>query len=80
MRGALSAAVYDKMLRLTHDELQKSAAVTLVNTDMSNIEELVPLFHDIWASVVQLGLGIYILATLVGPACVLMLIPATSEP
>ncbi|KAK3179469.1 hypothetical protein K4F52_009130 [Lecanicillium sp. MT-2017a] len=43
LRGALSAAVFDKMLRLTHDELQKSAAVTLVNTDMMNIENIVPL-------------------------------------
>lgn len=46
---------------------------------MANIERLVPLFHDMWASLIELVLGIFILSKLVGPAAALMLIPATSE-
>lgn len=76
LRGALTTAVFDKMLRLDQEELEKSAAVTLVSTDVSNTERLVSRFHDIWASIVQLSLSVYILATIVGPACVLILVPA----
>lgn len=69
-------AIYEKMFKLSYKELSKSAAVSLMSTDMSGIEMLVNLFYSIGASVVELSLGLYILATIVGPTCVLVFVPA----
>lgn len=79
LRGMLIAAIYDKMLRLTPGELENSAAVTLISTDMTNIERIVPFFHNIWAAVMELILGMFILSTIAGQAAVLMLFPALGK-
>lgn len=79
LRGVLTVAIFQKVLRLSHEELQHAAATTLVTTDMANLERLVPLFHDMWASCLELGLGMYILATLIGHACFSIVIPAASK-
>ena len=75
----LIAAIYDKMLRLTPRELDNSAAVTLISSDMTNIERIVPFFHNIWASIMELILGIFILSTFAGPAAALMVFPALGK-
>lgn len=75
----LTVAIYDKMLRLSHQVLAESAAVTLMSTDLSGLEALVPLFHDSWAAVVELGLGLTTLARIAGPSCVLFLVPGIGK-
>ncbi|KAJ3496793.1 hypothetical protein NLG97_g2397 [Lecanicillium saksenae] len=75
VRGVLIAAIYDKMHRLPTEELAKSAAVTLMSTDVSGIEGMFSLLYDIMASLVQLSLGLWSIWLYVGPACFLMLIP-----
>ncbi len=69
-------AIYEKMFRLPQAELNKSAAVSLMSTDMSGVELLVSLAYTLGASIVELGLGIYILATIVGAAWILVVLPA----
>lgn len=75
----LIAAIYDKMLRLTPEELDNSAAATLISSDMTNIERLVPFSHNIWASIMELILGMFILSIFAGPAAVLMVFPALGK-
>lgn len=79
IRGMLTVAIYEKMLCLSQDVLSESAAVTLMSTDLTGLERLVPLVHDIWAALVELGLGLYILARIAGVSCILFLIPGISE-
>lgn len=72
----LTAAIYDKMLSLPYGVLAESAAVTLMSTDLSGIERFVPLFHDMWAAVIELGFGMAILGSMFGASCVLLIIPS----
>lgn len=74
-RGALTMGIYQKVMRLSLDELGNSAAVTHMSTDMIGVEHTVTKIHDAWASIIELALGIYILATVIGPACILIVIP-----
>lgn len=67
--------IYKKSLTLYYDEAQQEAALTLMSTDIEGIEEGLPLFHDIWASVIQFGLCIYLLIGIIGRAAVLVLLP-----
>lgn len=76
-RGILVFAIYNKLQRLTIDQLENSAAVTLMTTDMAGFQEGLGLMHSTWASLVELGLGIYALYTFVGYACFLIFIPSS---
>lgn len=67
------------MLRLDYATLAKSATVTLMSTDLTGIEGLTRLFHDMWAAVIELAVGLAILGHIVGTSCVLFLIPGTSK-
>ncbi len=74
-RGALTMGIYHKIMHLGPEELSNSAAVTHMSTDMIGVEQSITKTHDTWASIVELSLGIYILATVIGPACILIIIP-----
>jgi hypothetical protein len=76
VRGILAAAIYDKTHRLSYNKLKDSAAVTLMSTDIAGVKLVDSTFHDVWASVIAIGLGIFVLANMLGPACVLILGPA----
>jgi hypothetical protein len=73
------AALYEKSLKLSHEQLSKSSSLTLMNADVDGILDSLAMIHDIWASVIEFGLGLFILATFIGPACVLMVIPTTCK-
>lgn len=79
VRGILVVAVYDKAQRLSIDELDKSAAVTLMTTDIAGVQDGLGYLHSTWSSMVELGLGIYALYTFVGYACFLIFIPSSSK-
>ncbi len=74
LRGTLTAAVFEKSLRLSHNELQNSAVEDLVSSDIDQMNDLVTIFHEIWSSFFSLALGMYVLATMVGYSCALMLV------
>lgn len=75
MRAILASAIYHKSLRLDATELTKKAAVTLTNTDLKGIDQLVELAYECTAYVVEIGLGIALLAKFVGAATIFALIP-----
>lgn len=56
-----------------------AAAVTLMSTDIDGIASGLQSTHDIWASVIELGLGVYLLERQVGVACFLILVPAVCK-
>ena len=75
----LTVAIFQKVLCLSHEQLQNSAAVTLISIDMANLERLVPLVHDMWSCCLELFLGIYVLSTIIGPACFSIVIPGLGK-
>lgn len=79
LRGQLVSAIFKKTLRLNLAEAKKSAAVTLMSSDISSIEGSFTVLYDIWAGILELGVGVYLLARLVGQACFLVIIPAIGK-
>lgn len=77
IRGTLVSAIYDKTLQLSHEQLKKSAAVTLMSTDINGVETVLIKFHEIWGRLCELLVGLYILYTIIGPAAFLILIPVS---
>ncbi|CEJ89530.1 hypothetical protein VHEMI05371 [[Torrubiella] hemipterigena] len=76
-RGHVVSSILAKTTRLNQSEAKRSAAVTLMSTDMDGIQSGIVLFHEIWASIIELAIGIYLLATLVGKASFLVVIPSS---
>ncbi|OAA64956.1 ABC transporter, transmembrane domain, type 1 [Cordyceps fumosorosea ARSEF 2679] len=76
IRAMLISAVYNKSMRLSADEASKSAALTLMSTDVNAVEMLVSLSYEFWARILEVAAGIAVLGRLIGPSCVFTLIPA----
>ncbi|KAM3536951.1 hypothetical protein ARSEF1564_010126 [Beauveria bassiana] len=74
-RGILVVAIYDKLLRLRSEDLENSAALTLMSTDVEGSGQIVQLAYESWSCVIQLGLGIWFLYRFIGPACFLIVVP-----
>lgn len=75
VRSILISAIYQKSLNLPADVLADSAAVTLMNADVAGVEQLISLSYESWARLLEMGLGIGILAVFVGAATLFTIIP-----
>ncbi|OAA73307.1 ABC transporter, transmembrane domain, type 1 [Cordyceps fumosorosea ARSEF 2679] len=75
VRAVLASAIYHKSLRLDATELNKKAAVTLINTDLKGVDQLVELGYESTAYILEIGLGIAMLSRFVGAATIFALIP-----
>lgn len=61
IRGALVSAIYAQTLDLSITNLDESAAVTLMSSDVEGICHFLVAIHDLWASPIELGLAIWLL-------------------
>lgn len=66
IRGGLVSLIYRKTLNLSTAQLDGSAALTLMSTDIERIADSMGLFHDVWASVIELGVSLYLLYAKLG--------------
>jgi ATP-binding cassette, subfamily C (CFTR/MRP), member 1 len=78
-RGMLVSAIFKHTLELELAIAKKSAAVTLMSTDVDSIEAGFVMMHDLWAGVLELGIGIFLLARYVGAAAFLVAVPAVCK-
>ncbi|KAM3498333.1 hypothetical protein MY10362_008341 [Beauveria mimosiformis] len=76
IRGILTVALFDKMQKLSIDEKQSAAAITLMTTDVMGVEAIIALLHEVWVTCLELGFGVYILYMFVDIACFLIFIPS----
>ncbi|XWW93464.1 hypothetical protein V2A60_001397 [Cordyceps javanica] len=76
MRGILVTEMCHKVLTLNEGQLRESAILTLMTADIAGVERVCSDFHNAIASVVELGLGLFVLSQVVGGASFLVLIPA----
>ncbi|KAM5381855.1 hypothetical protein ACJZ2D_002845 [Fusarium nematophilum] len=65
-RGGLVSLILKKTLRLKTAAIQDSAPVTLMTTDMDTIVGAGAMAHDLWANILELPVGIYLLYRQVG--------------
>ena len=70
VRGGLIHVVFDKTLRLPASEAERNAAVTLMSTDVEQIITRLKLFHEVWATMLESAVGIYLLELQVSWACI----------
>jgi len=78
-RGMLVSAIFKQTLELDLATAKKSAAVTLMSTDVDSIEAGFVMMHDLWAGVLELGIGVFLLARYVGAAAFLVAVPAVRK-
>lgn len=70
VRGSLVDIIYQKSLSITLSAAEKAAPAGLVTADVERIDFTVEKLHSVWASIVELSIGIYLLQIEVGWACV----------
>ncbi|GKT42621.1 ABC transporter atnG [Colletotrichum spaethianum] len=74
-RGGLVSLIFKKTLDLDASAITDSAPVTLMSVDIENIAVSMTFLHDVWATAIELPVGVYLLYRQVGPPCFLLLIP-----
>ncbi|EQB45813.1 ABC transporter [Colletotrichum gloeosporioides Cg-14] len=76
LRGGLVSIIFRKSLGLDATIASQAKAVTLMSTDIDAIASGVKDLHEIWASVLELGIAVYLLNLQIGAACFVVIIPA----
>lgn len=66
--------IHNRCLTIKDGVFDDSAAVTLMSNDAEMIQYTADLVHELWAQVLELCLGLYLLATELGWVCVVPLI------
>ena len=67
-RGCLVSAVYTKATELQSLARDEAAALTLMSTDIERVTEGIEKMHDVWADMLQTGLGCWLLQRKLGAA------------
>lgn len=76
LRGALVSHIIAKTHRLSISDAKKSAAVTLMSTDIESIATGLPRCFDLPVGLVEVGLGVYCLSRFTGYFCILVVVMA----
>ena len=80
MRGELVTLIYAKMMKLQIANVNESAAMTLMGTDVQRIAETFhELLIDIIPSIVQVAIAMYLLYVQLGIVCVAPILVTISE-
>ena len=65
-RGAMVGLIHSRSLLLQDGVHDDSAAITLMSTDVGIICENITRFHEIWAQVIEVTVGLGLLARQLG--------------
>jgi hypothetical protein len=66
--------IYDQTIGTTAEELNDSAAITLMGTDVERIVANLKNMHEAWASIIELVVATWLLEREVGVACLIPLV------
>lgn len=67
------------MLLIPQSEAERSAAVTLMSTEIDCMILGLDQFHDIWAAFVEIGIRIWLLTTMIDASSFLVGPPTVSK-
>ncbi|KAL4734230.1 P-loop containing nucleoside triphosphate hydrolase protein [Aspergillus similis] len=70
LRGGLIALIHRQTVRIRAVDLGENTAITLMGTDVERISSGFRLIHEMWASLIEIGVAIYLLERQVGVACI----------
>ncbi|KAJ5533778.1 ABC transporter integral membrane type 1 [Penicillium freii] len=74
MRSGLISMIYDQTIDMTAADLTDSAAITLMGTDVERIVSNLKNMHEAWASIIEVGIAIWLLERELGVACFIPLV------
>ncbi|KUM63729.1 hypothetical protein ACN42_g3370 [Penicillium freii] len=74
MRSGLISMIYDQTIDMTAADLTDSAAITLMGTDVERIVSNLKNMHEAWASIIEVGIAIWLLERELGIACFIPLV------
>lgn len=75
VRGILVTEMLDKCHHISQSTANKSAAVTLMSTDLENIVTSISLIYEIPAAFIEVCLATYFLSFFIGEGCFVILFP-----
>lgn len=75
VRGILVTEILDKCQHISQAEATKSAALTLMSTDMETIATDIGMIYRVPVSIIEVGLSTYFLSFFVGQGCFVVLFP-----
>lgn len=72
-RAGLITMIYEQTAKLTSNDMRDTAALTLMGTDVERMVKSLNVAHEIWASIIETAIALYLLQRQVTLAC---LVPA----
>ncbi|RDW75794.1 hypothetical protein BP5796_06615 [Coleophoma crateriformis] len=75
-RAGLISMVYNQTIQVKALDLRDSAAITLMSTDVQRIVDSLRIVHELWASVLDIVIAIYLLERQLFAACVVPVVIA----
>ncbi|PSN69168.1 P-loop containing nucleoside triphosphate hydrolase protein [Corynespora cassiicola Philippines] len=73
LRGTLVSVLYAKTMASSSEGLKGCAPVTLMSVDVDGITSSAPVLHEVWASILEMGISIWLLQRQLGIVCVVPL-------
>jgi ATP-binding cassette subfamily C (CFTR/MRP) protein 1 len=65
-RGATVSLIYDQSFRLRDESYDRTAAVSLMSTDVDRIEFCLEELNECWSRLIEVAIGIPLLARQIG--------------
>ncbi len=79
-RMALVGIIHNRCLTIKDGVFDESAAMTLMSNDTENAAGCEDLFHELWSQVLELCIGMYMLAGELGWVCIFPLLVVLCKP
>jgi ATP-binding cassette subfamily C (CFTR/MRP) protein 1 len=78
-RGSLVTLIFDKTLRMSTSVVSDSAAITLMSTDIERIGSGMREIHEVYASIIEVAIALWLLARLLNLAMIASTVIAVCE-
>ena len=69
-RGSLITLIFSKTLRISLTAIEDGEAITLMSADIDRIGTSIPLVHELYASLLDVALALWLLYRLLGVAMI----------
>ncbi|KAJ5627096.1 hypothetical protein N7528_004523 [Penicillium herquei] len=70
MRAGLISSLYQQTTVLNANDVKDNAALTLMGTDVERIVSSFRYLHEIWASILEVAIALYLLQRQIGLSCI----------
>jgi ATP-binding cassette subfamily C (CFTR/MRP) protein 1 len=78
-RGAVVALIYERTLEVQAGVYDESKALTLMSTDIDRLIMSLTAVCEIWARIIEMAIGIWLLERQLGWVCVAPIVTVISE-